>query len=86
MILPGKLEIEGTLSTTFVIKAPHYHCCCCALNVVYLYGLQMSTGMLFSVSSIKSEFGIKGKLNFNGFFGFTIFEIFQVFIKHTRLE
>ena len=86
MVLPRKLEIERKLSATFVIKAPRYHYCFCALNVVYLYGLQMGAGMLFSVSSIISEFGSKGKLNFNGFLGFMIFEIFQVFIKHTRLE
>ena len=58
----------------------------CVPNVVYFYDLRMSILNHFFVASIKSEFGNKQKDEFNDLLRVAIFEIFQTYSKHLRLE
>ena len=54
-------------------------------NVFYLYDLQMSIIRHFSVVSTKYELYIRRRLNFNDSLRLEIFEIFQIWIKYSRL-
>ena len=85
-ITARKLEIERTLSSIFFTKTQRYDCCFVSLTCFIYMIFKWVSLSIFLWTQSNLNWVKKRKLYFTDFLWQVMFKIFQILMKHARLE